>query len=154
MVKRIKKAKNLPSITKLINTSWYLKISVKQLNVILAVTRGYHRFASSRLGYEQGDAQRIILMKKAAVSGDLRITHEQSKNGHNNFYFYFDKDYLDSTGNSVRGEYCISQWDSALPYFESFEGDSRAMRLAIEKGVESFGTKTQFEWLKKFLNLE
>lgn len=136
---------------KFTTTSWHLRISVKQLKTILAITRGYHRFAMNRLGAEDGDAERMQLMKKAAVRGDLRVSYEEKPNRHNNFYFYFDRDYYDSTGKNIRGEHCISQWENASPYFsEPADVDGW-----LPRNVPTFGEKTScWKWLKKYLKLK
>ncbi len=138
---------------KLTTTTWYLKITVAQLKAILAVTRGYRRFGTDRLGCEEGDAERMRLMKKAAVEGGLRISYEEKHNRHNSFYFYFDRDYVDSKGKNVRGVYCISQWDKSTPFFDPAY-DRLNVKSPIPKGTPDFDARTNWEWVKKFLNLK
>lgn len=136
---------------KLTTTSWHLRISVKQLKAILAVTGGYHRFAMvGRLGAECGDQERMQLMKKEAVRGGMKISHEEALNGHTNFRFYFTRQACrDSTGQSIIGEYCISQWTESVPRFRYPASPERRKLI----GIPTFNAKTNWEWLKKYLKL-
>lgn len=141
---------------KLTTTSWYLKITVAQLKVILHVTRGYNRFAIDRLGIKEGDKERLQIMKKAAANAGLRVSYAETHTGHNNFYFYFARDYFDSTGRNVRGECCIAQWENSSPDFapSSTPELEDYTRPRIHKKIPTFNAKTSWDWLQSFLKLK
>ncbi len=141
---------------KLTTSSWHLKITVAQLKVILYVTRGYYRFGSDRLGFERGDKERLQIMKKVAVDGGLRVSHVETHTGHHRFYFFFDRDCTDSTGKNLRGDYCISQWENSTPDFAPSSTPELAgyTRPRVYKKIPTFNAKTNWLWLKRFLNLK
>lgn len=136
---------------KLITTSWHLKISVTQLKTIVSVTRGFHRFGMDYSSIE--DEERMKLMKKAAVRGELRISFVEERDGNHQFYFYFNKKRFNSLGVDVQGEYCISQSITSSPDFVSPKKSTPA-RPKIPKGTPTFNARQNWDWVKKFLQLK
>lgn len=134
---------------KLTTTDWHLIISAAQLKTIVAVTRGFHRFSTPSID----DEERMQLMKKAAVRGGLRVSFVEKRDGNHQFYLCFDKDYFNSFGVNVRGEYCVSQSIMSTPDFNSPER-ATPTRPKIPEGTPTFNARRNWEWLKKFLQLK